>query len=90
MGEIVYFVVPSGGTWCVASRGFGWRFSNRKSALHFALHTAQDFARSTGRTTVVRLQRLDGTLRQLLAFAGITRLPTSLSGWPWKEVVRHR
>jgi hypothetical protein len=88
MREIVYFVVPSGGTWCVASRGVGWRFATRRSALHFALHTAKDFAESTGRATAVHLQRVDASFRPLLSFAGVRRLPWA--AWPRTAVARHR
>jgi hypothetical protein len=90
MGEIVYYVVPSGAGWHVASRGFGWQFAQRRLALRFALHTARDFAGSTGRATAVLLQRADGSFRRLLAFAGIARLRAAVAAWPRPAGARQR
>jgi hypothetical protein len=72
--QIVYYVVATGLSWRVQSRGFAWNFPTRQDATEFAMAMAEQFAAASGRSTCVRRQE-NGNFEELQVFGPTASAP---------------
>jgi hypothetical protein len=74
--QVVYYIVSTGQSWRVQSRGFAWNFPTRQDATEFALAMAEQFAIASGRPTCVRRQD-NGAFEELRLFGASVPLPAT-------------
>jgi hypothetical protein len=74
--QIVYYVVATGQSWRVQSRGFAWNFSTRQDATEFAIAMAEQFAAASGSSTCVRRQEY-GNFEELRVFGPKASVPAN-------------